>query len=199
MRRFELLLCVRMSDIHTVRRKVYQIGSLKTRGNIAASRDLSPRYVCFKPGFHYPSWRPELIGDGFHYPSTRARVSTSRVDGPSTRLVETHARQHGPCWRVMETGHPSTRVVETGLWSNLLVSIDHVKVEIFTAPHHEKLTTEELNYGSHSCYTVNTPYLPLPRKRSPDGATTECSNSSHMIAAYHSFIDSERMKGWVGL
>ena len=40
---------------------------------------------------------------------------TGRVDGPSTRLVETRARQHGPCWRVMETGHPSTRVVETGL------------------------------------------------------------------------------------
>jgi len=29
--------------------------------------------------------------------------------------VETRARQHGPCWRVMEIGHPSTRVVETGL------------------------------------------------------------------------------------
>ena len=34
----------------------------------------------------------------------------------TTRLVETCARQHGPCWRVMETGHPSTRVVETGLY-----------------------------------------------------------------------------------
>ena len=66
-----------------------------------------------KPGFHYPSWRPELTArvDGW-------RVSTSRVDGgPSTRLVETRARQHGPCWWVMETGHPSTRVVETGLHS----------------------------------------------------------------------------------
>ena len=48
-----------------------------------------------KPGFHYPSWRPEL-------------------DGPSTRLVETRARQHGPCWRVMETGHSSTRAVNSG-------------------------------------------------------------------------------------
>ena len=50
-----------------------------------------------RPGFHYPSWRPELTA----------------VDGPSTRLVETRARQHGPCWRVMETGHPSTRAVNS--------------------------------------------------------------------------------------
>jgi len=33
---------------------------------------------------------------------------------------------------------------------------------------------------------------------SPDGATAVCSNSSHMIVAYCSFIDPERMKGWVG-
>jgi len=32
----------------------------------------------------------------------------------------------------------------------------------------------------------------LPRKRSPDGAST-------LIAAHYSFIDPERMKGWVGL
>jgi len=74
-----------------------------------------------KPGFHYPSWRVT----GFHYRRIPlARVSTSRVDGPcwlmilwysSTRLVETRARKHGPSWPVMETGHPSTRLVETGL------------------------------------------------------------------------------------
>jgi len=55
--------------------------------------------VWLKPGFHYPSWRPELTGDRFplpvnnqHAPCWRARVSTSRVNGPSTRLVETRAR-----------------------------------------------------------------------------------------------------------
>ena len=37
-----------------------------------------------KPGFHYPSWRPELTGDRFPLP-----VNTGRVDGPSTPLVET--------------------------------------------------------------------------------------------------------------
>ena len=31
---------------------------------------------------------------------------------------------------------------------------------------------EALRYGSHSFYTANTPYLPLPPKRSPGGATT---------------------------
>jgi len=64
---------------------------------------------------------PELTGDRFPLV-----VSTGRVDGRAfplselTRIVETRARQHGPCWRVMETGHPSTRVVETGLYSQQL-------------------------------------------------------------------------------
>ena len=63
-------------------------------------------YLLIKPGFHYPSWRPELTARVDGWP-----VSISRVDGPSTRLMETRARQHGPCWRVMETGPPSTRAL----------------------------------------------------------------------------------------
>jgi len=47
-------------------------------------------------------------------------------------------------------------------------------------------------------YLQIIPYLPLPRKRSPGGATTDCSDR-HLIAAYYSLIDLERMKGWVGL
>ena len=50
--------------------------------------------LLLKPGFHYPSWRPELTArvDGWPVSITRqhrwrARVSTSRVDGPSTRPV----------------------------------------------------------------------------------------------------------------
>jgi len=35
-------------------------------------------------------------------------------------------------------------------------------------------------------------------KHSPDGATTN-SDNSNLIAAYYSFIDPERIKGWVGL
>jgi len=43
-------------------------------------------------------------------------------------------------------------------------------------------------------YLQTTPYLPLPRKRSPDGATTDCDDR-HLIAAYYLFVDPERMKG----
>jgi len=39
-----------------------------------------------------------------------------------------------------------------------------------------------------------TPCLPLPRKRSPDGASTKCGGE-HLVAAHYSFIDLERMKG----
>jgi len=39
-----------------------------------------------------------------------------------------------------------------------------------------------------------TPHMPLPRKLSPDGATTDC-RGKHLIAAYYSFIDPEMMKG----
>ena len=66
-------------------------------------------YSTIKPGFHYPSWRPELTARVDGWP-----VSITRQHGPLTRLVETRARQHGPCWRVMETGHPSTRTVNSG-------------------------------------------------------------------------------------
>ena len=39
-----------------------------------------PTRPSLKPGFHYPSWRPEL---------------TARVDGWPVSIT----RQHGPCWR----------------------------------------------------------------------------------------------------
>jgi len=65
---------------------------------------------------------------------------------------------------------------------------------ICIAPHREKLTSEAPRYGSHSLYTANTLHLPSPRNRSPDGATTIDSDSSHQIAAYYSFVDPERMK-----
>jgi len=43
-------------------------------------------------------------------------------------------------------------------------------------------------------YLQITPYLPLPRKRSPDGASPDWG-CRHLIAAYYSFIYPERMKG----
>jgi len=59
------------------------------------------------------------------------------------------------------------------------------------------IISEAVRCGSHSFYTANTPHLPSPSKHSPskhspDGAT-------HLITVYYSFVDPERMKGWVGL
>ena len=39
--------------------------------------------ISLKPGFHYPSWRPELTGDRFPLP-----VNTGRVDGRAFPLAE---------------------------------------------------------------------------------------------------------------
>ena len=51
----------------------------------------------------------------------------------------------------------------------------------------------------HTAFNLQrTPCLPLPRKRSPDGASTEC-DGEHLIASHYSFVDPQRMKGWVGL
>ena len=61
--------------------------------------------------------------------------------------------------------------------------------------------TRDLFAIAKFCYTANTSYLPLPRKaftRRRYRSTTN-SDNSRLIAAYYSFIDPERMKGWVGL
>ena len=65
--------------------------------------------------------------------------------------------------------------------------------DICIAPHSKKLTSKALRCGSHSFHTANTQHMPLPRKRSPDGATD--SNSSHLITVYYSCIDPRRTKG----
>ena len=60
-------------------------------------------------------------------------------------------------------------------------------------------TTLKRSGMDHTVFNLQrTPCLPLPRKRSPDGASTECGGE-HLIATHYSFIESERMKGWVGL
>ena len=47
----------------------------------------------------------------------------------------------------------------------------------------------------HTAFNLHrTPCLPLPRKRSPNGDSTECGGE-HLIAAHYSFIHHERMKG----
>jgi len=52
----------------------------------------------------------------------------------------------------------------------------------------------------HTAFNLQrTPCLPLPRKRSPDGASTECGGE-HLIAAHYSFIypEDERLS-WPGI
>jgi len=47
----------------------------------------------------------------------------------------------------------------------------------------------------HTAFTLQSRHTRLSiRKHSPDGSTMD-SGSNHLIAAYYSFIDPERMKG----
>jgi len=56
-------------------------------------------------------------------------------------------------------------------------------------------TTLKPSGMDHTAFNLQrTPCQPLPRKRSPDGASTECGGG-HLIAAHYSFIDPETMKG----
>jgi len=56
-------------------------------------------------------------------------------------------------------------------------------------------TTLKHSRMDHTAFNLQrTPCLPLPRKRSSDGASIECGGE-HQIAAHYSFIDPERMKG----
>ena len=49
-------------------------------------------------------------------------------------------------------------------------------------------TTLKRSGMDHTAFNLQrTPCLPLPRKRSPDGASTECGGK-HLIAAHYSFI-----------
>jgi len=56
-------------------------------------------------------------------------------------------------------------------------------------------TTLKRSGFDHTAFNLQrTPCLPLPRKRSLDGSSTECGGE-HLIAAHYSFIVPERMKG----
>ena len=56
-------------------------------------------------------------------------------------------------------------------------------------------TTLKRSGMDHTAFNLlRTPCLPLPRKRSTDGASTECGGE-HLIAAHYLFIDPEIMKG----
>jgi len=55
-------------------------------------------------------------------------------------------------------------------------------------------TTLKRSGMDHTAFNMQrTPCLLLPRKRSPDGASTEWGGE-HLIAAHYSFIDPDKMK-----
>ena len=68
---------------------------------------------------------------------------------------------------------------------------------LYTALHGIQ-TTLKRSGMDHTVLPATNTMPALPRKRSPDGTTTDWGGG-HLIAAYYSFIDPERMKGWVGL
>jgi len=52
-------------------------------------------------------------------------------------------------------------------------------------------TTQKRSVMDHTAFNLQrTPCLPLSRKRSPDGASTECGGE-HLIAAHYSVIHPE--------
>jgi len=60
---------------------------------------------------------------------------------------------------------------------------------LFVVPH-----TQGAQAWITEFYLQSTPCLPLPRKRSPDGASTDCCGG-HLLQRLYSFIYPERMKG----
>jgi len=68
---------------------------------------------------------------------------------------------------------------------------------MYSALHSRPQTTLKRSGMDHTAFNLQrTPCQPLPRKRSLDGASTECGGE-HLIAAHYSFIYPERMKGWL--
>ena len=69
---------------------------------------------------------------------------------------------------------------------------------LYSALHSIQTTLKALRHGSHSFTCNKHQTCRLHRKHSPDGASTDWGGK-HLIAAHYSFIDPERMKGWVCL
>ena len=59
-------------------------------------------------------------------------------------------------------------------------------------------TTLKRSRMDHTVLPATNTMPALPRKHSPDGASTDWGGE-RLIAAHYSFIDPKRMKGWVGL
>ena len=72
--------------------------------------------------------------------------------------------------------------------------VDLYSASAFIVVHH----TQGAQVRITQCYLQYTPYLPLPRKHSPDGASPYWG-CGHLIAAYYSCIYPERLSrpGWL--
>ena len=86
-------------------------------------------------------------------------------------------------------------------WQGCIFQIltKHSKTEqsLYNALHGIQITLKLAQVWITQFNLQGTSYLPLPRKRSPDGAFTDWGGE-HLIAAHYSFIDRERMS-WPGL
>jgi len=66
-------------------------------------------------------------------------------------------------------------------------------VDLYSAPC-KKLTSDAFKHGSHS-FTLQTHHTCLHLVSFHQRAPPLGSGSSHLVTAYYSFIDPERMKG----
>jgi len=98
---------------------------------------------------------------------------------------------------VHQMAPPLTEVTDIQL--QLTTHVKDKKAEHLYSALHAIQTTLKRSDMDHTAFNLQrTPCHPLPRKRSPDGAFTEFGGG-HLIAAHYSFINPERMKGWVVL
>jgi len=73
------------------------------------------------------------------------------------------------------------------------LAILKVKKHLYSALHGLQTTLKRSGIDHTGFNLQRTPFQPLLRKRSPDGASTECGGG-HLIAAHYSFIDPKRIK-----
>ena len=74
-----------------------------------------------------------------------------------------------------------------------VVSVNGKSEHLYSALHGIQTTLKRSGMDHTAFNLQRTPCQPLPRKRSPDGASTECGGG-HLIAAHYSFIDPRGSK-----
>ena len=141
-----------------------------------------------------------------HGPGVHIIIVWRQLRKKTNRLLKTcpHWQRWSLMWRRSLTVYIEVEGLSSFLsFFNYLVldlSLFHKKekeVDLYSAfivvPH-----TQGTQIRITQCHLQIAPYVHLPRKRSPDGASPEWG-CGHLIAPYYSFIYPERMKGYVGL